>query len=180
MIDLDKGFGELFKKEGLLKYHTFFLPYETAETIPLYSRYSHIDFLSGYSFNQKNKIIIKHGLGLIRSIIQKAPEYLSGSEIDELFICLSVSNWNEDDYQEIDSLMYHVFITRRKEWLLSHAQYTKKNTIEESLIKEYLSSLNIHDCSVFVSKNFTAHDEYRQVNIVTNNFFADINRCKVI
>lgn len=126
MIDFDKGFGELFRKEGLLKYQTYFLPCESVETIPLYSRYSHIDFLSAYSFNYKNEIMIKNGLELIRSILQKAPQYLSEHEINDFFICLSISNWNEDDYQEIKILMYNVFITRRRDWILSHTQYTRK------------------------------------------------------
>lgn len=76
MVNLDKGFEKLFTKEGLLKYNTYFLPYESAETIPLYSRYSHIDFLNSYSFNDKNKKIIKNGLELIRNILLRTPEYL--------------------------------------------------------------------------------------------------------
>ncbi|MCL1824615.1 MAG: Imm15 family immunity protein [Betaproteobacteria bacterium] len=161
---LDKSFERLVKKEDLDNFEVYFRKYTDFEEIPLFSRYAHISFLRSLSFNEKNKFLIKKGLELIDKIIQKSSDYLKPDDIEDYFICLSVSDW--DDYEEINCLTPSIFITRRKKWILSHLSFRKKYSIEEYLIEEYLNSLSLQNHTVFVSKEYGG--EYKYVYIVRN------------
>ncbi|BDR57620.1 Imm15 family immunity protein [Xylocopilactobacillus apicola] len=56
---------DLIKAEGLDDLQALFAKYETFEEIPIFSRFSHISFLSSLSFNEKYKVLLKTGLDLV-------------------------------------------------------------------------------------------------------------------
>ncbi|MBI0552091.1 Imm15 family immunity protein [Pectobacterium parmentieri] len=159
MKKIDKEMRKLIKKEGLDNPSIFFADYDTFEEIPLFSRWKNISFLSFLSFNEKNKVLIKKCLDLIyenRTII-------NNENIGDYFICLSLTNW--DDYDEIGCLTPNIFISLRKKWLLSFLNLRETQTIEENITREYLFSIGVSDCSVFISDNFK---ENKRVYVVSN------------
>lgn len=159
MIDFDKEMQKLIKKEGLDDPSIFFADYDTFEEIPLFSRWKNISFLSPLSFNEKNKVLIKTGLELIHN-----SKKCECNDIDDYFICLSLTNW--DDYEEINCLTPNIYISRRKEWLLSNLKLRETQTIEENIIREYLFSLGLPDRKVFISEGFS---ENKRVYIAHNS-----------
>ncbi|MBW7619901.1 Imm15 family immunity protein [Citrobacter portucalensis] len=161
MSKFDKEMQKLIKKEGLNDSSIFFSDYETFEEIPLFSRWKNISFLSSLSFNEKNKVLIKKGLELIADGNSCSHNYMDN--VSNYFICLSLTNW--DDYEEINCLTPNIFISRRKEWLLSNLKLRETQTIEENIIREYLFSLGASDCKVFISDGFS---KSKRVYIIKN------------
>lgn len=171
---LDIELKRLRTKENLLDFQQYYLPYEDAETIPIYSRYAHINFLKPYGFDTSNKILINEGLNIVRLIIKNTHKYLLPNELDDYLTFLSVSDWDEEDIQEAGCLKFHIFVSRRKQWVISHAKYTKKGTHEEKLIEAYLENLGIDDFSSFVTTSYTSSSEFRTINIIPSIFHKDL------
>ena len=167
-IDLKQELIHLIKKEGLDKAEIYYRNYEHFEEIPLYSRWYHIDFLSLFKFNEKNKVLIKLGIELIESAYASSTDHLKEAELKEYFICLTITNW--DDYEEIQCLGINVFISRKKSWLLPQLDLRQKSSIEENLINEYLLSLNKRDFAVFVTNE--VDEESKRVYIL-KNYYAE-------
>ncbi|MBI0028407.1 hypothetical protein H3S88_10680 [Gilliamella sp. B14448G11] len=161
MNKFDKEMQFLIKKEGLDDFSVFFSDYETFEEIPLFSRFKHISFLSSLSFNEKNKILIKKCLELINTCKLKVKDYIDDKNINNYFICVSLTDW--EDYEEINCLTPNIYISRKKNWLLSLLKLKHSQTIEENLIREYLFSIKEFDYTVLISKDFEA---YKRVYIV--------------
>ncbi|MBF7977793.1 MULTISPECIES: Imm15 family immunity protein [Rahnella] len=155
MKNFEDEFNTLIKKEKLNDLSIYFSDYESYEEIPLFSRYKNISFLSELSFNEKNKILIRKGIELIRHVSEVSLSYLKEDETEDYFICLSITDWDFDDYKEINCLSPHIYISRKKEWLLSCLELTQKNSIEENLVKEYLTFLDLNSCDVYVSGKCT-------------------------
>lgn len=152
MKTVEDEFKSLIKKEKLNDFANYFNDYESYEEIPLFTRYKNISFLSDFSFNEKNKILILKGLELLRSIRMMASNYLNESEMKNYFICLTITSWDLSDYNEINCLSPNICVSRKKQWLLSCLELTQKNSIEENIIKEYLYSLNLANRGVYVTK----------------------------
>ena len=152
MENIQDKFKALIKKEKLNDFSIYFKEYESYEEIPLFSRYKNISFLSGFSFNEKNKLLIRQGVELIGYIRGISSDYLNESELEDYFICLSITDLDFHDYKEVGCLSPHICISRRKKWLLSSLELSQKNSIEENLIKEYLYSLNLNSNDVYVTK----------------------------
>lgn len=150
MIKIDKEMQKLIKKEGLDDPSIFFSDYDTFEEIPLFSRWKNISFLSSFSFNEKNKALIKKGLELVSESISCSQNYIDN--VSDYFICLSLTNWN--DYEEINCLTPNILISRRKEWIHSNLKLREAQTIEENIIREYLFSLDLFNCKVLISDGF--------------------------
>lgn len=140
----------LLKIEGLNNTSAFNKSYTSYEEIPLFSRYSRISFLSTLGFNEKNKILIKIGLDLVRKIKIEIEKYKNGGRG---FVCLSIRNWDPQDYNEVNCLTPSVFLSDSKEWVWERFSFLERNTIEENLIKEYIFSLGISG-NIYVSKGF--------------------------
>ena len=138
----------LVEKEGLNNPEVYYKDYESFEEIPLFSRWDHISFLQSYSFNEKNKILIRKGLELVSFVEKKSIKHLKASELKDYFACLTITDW--DDYEEKNCLSVNIFITRKKQWILSHLRLKQKSSIEENLVKEYLCSLNADEFDVYV------------------------------
>lgn len=165
MIDkFEKNFLSLMRNEGLDNYSHYFSEFDSYEEIPLFSRYKNIEFLDSMSFNDKNKYLIKNGISIVKYIIELAPKILNKKEMDEFFICLSIMDWDLDDYNEINCLTPNIYVSRKKTWLLSCLKLTQKNTIEENLVKEYLCSLNVKNSGVYVAN--TSNIEFKRVYIL--------------
>lgn len=156
MVNIEGKFNSLIKKEKLNDFSIYFRNYESYEEIPLFSRYENISFLSDFSFNEKNKMLIRKGIELVRCIRDLSLSYLSENECKDYFICLSITDWDLNDYKEINCLSPHIYVSRKKEWLLSCLEFTQKSSIEENLIKEYLCSLNLNGSDVYVTKKSTS------------------------
>lgn len=152
MENIQDKFKALIIKEKSNDFSIYFNQYETYEEIPLFSRYKNISFLSGFSFNEKNKLLIQQGVELIRYVISVSSDYLNESELEDYFICLSITDLDFHDYKEVNCLSPNIYISRRKKWLLSSLELSQKNSIEENLIKEYLYSLNLNSNDVYVTK----------------------------
>jgi hypothetical protein len=171
MIDsLDKELSLLMEKEGLHNHDIYYKNYEDFEELPLYTRVTHIAFLSQLSFNDKNKILIKKGIELITLAVRESVNYLSATEQKEYFICLTLSDW--DDYDEINCLDVRIFITRRKKWILSYLKLKHKSSLEENLAREYLFSLGANEFEVFVPNN---NEKYKRVYIINKSFMKNVS-----
>lgn len=170
MKDMFKSkFIDLMKKEGLNNYSNYFSAFDSFEEIPLFSRYNNISFLKSLSFNEKNKYLIKNGIDIINYIIGISPQYLREDEMNDYLIGISITDWDLEDYNEINCLTPNIYISRKKRWLLSCLRLTQKNSIEENLIKEYLFSLDINDNGIYVAtKN---NDKHKRVCIFNNPIF---------
>lgn len=146
---LDNKFNALIKKEKLDEFAIYFSRYQDFEEIPLFSKLKHIAFLSSFSFNEKNKLLINLGINLIDCIMANSMNYINSEELSEYFICLTITDW--DNYKEINCLTPCIFISKRKTWLLSYLKLSYQSSIEENLINEYLHSLDLNQYSAFVS-----------------------------
>ena len=150
--ELKNGVNSLLKIEGLDDLSIFNRSHESYEEIPLFSRYSHVSFLSKLCFNEKNKFLIKIGLDLIEKIKNNIDKY---KEKGDGFICLSIKDWDIEDYGEVNCLTPSVFLSDSKAWAWETFSFLKKNTIEENLIKEYIYALEGSE-NVYVSKGFNS------------------------
>ncbi|MFP2420360.1 Imm15 family immunity protein [Pseudescherichia vulneris] len=126
MGNIQDKFKTLIKKEKLNDFSIYFNEYESYEEIPLFSRYKNISFLSGFSFNEKNKLLIRQGVELIGYIREVSSDYLSESELEDYFICLSITDLDFHDYKEVNCLSPHIYVSRRKKWLLSSLDLSQK------------------------------------------------------
>ncbi len=149
---MKRRFKQLVKNEGLDKVEIYFKKFEDFEEYPLFSRNSEIAFLSKLSFDDKNKLLIFKTLEVIDSIVLAKKRYLNKIEADDYFICLTVTDW-EDGEIEFGCLTPHVFVSRRKNWLLKHLQLGVHHTKEEMLINNYLSSLGYKNHHALTPKN---------------------------
>ena len=170
MNKLEKKLQHLIKKEGLDNYSIFFSEYKTFEEIPLFSRFKHISFLSSFSFNKKKKILIKKSIELIDECKLNAKHYINDKNLSDFFICVSITDW--DDYEEINCLTPNIYISRKKNWLLSHLKLKHSQTIEENIIREYLFSIKEFDYTVLISNTFK---DYKRVYIIHKSII-----CKTI
>lgn len=161
MNKLEKEMQFLIEKEGLDDLSVFFSDYETFEEIPLFSRFKHISFLSSLSFNEKNKILIKKCIELINKCKLNAKNYIDDKNISDYFICVSLTDW--ENYEDVNCLTPNIYISRKKNWLLSHLKLKHSQAIEENLIREYLCSIKELDYIVLISSGF---ENYKRVYIV--------------
>ncbi|BDR57621.1 Imm15 family immunity protein [Xylocopilactobacillus apicola] len=60
---------------------------------------------------------------------------------------VSITDW--DNYEEINCLIPNLFISPRKDWLLSKLKLRSTQTVEENLVLEYLFSLDRMDYKVY-------------------------------
>ncbi|BDR55701.1 Imm15 family immunity protein [Xylocopilactobacillus apis] len=144
---------DLIKAEGLDDPLTLFAEYETFEEIPVFSRFSHISFLSSLSFNEKNKVLLKTCLDLA--------EKCNSSIKPDHFICVSITDW--DNYEEINCLTPNLFVSQRKDWLLSKLKLKSTQTVEENLVREYLNSLDRLEYDVYTAIDFK---KYKRIYVV--------------
>ncbi|WP_411705594.1 Imm15 family immunity protein [Edaphovirga cremea] len=164
----EKEFVTLMDKEGLNDMSIYFRDYETFEEIPLFSRYKNISFLRRFTFNEKNKILILKMVDVLRNVKEVSTHYLSSAELDDYFIGISITEWDYDEYKEINCLTPNLFLSKRKRWLLSSLELRQKNSIEENLLKEYLSSLGIMDFDVYVT---TKKNDFNRLYILNKTIF---------
>ncbi|WP_416410787.1 Imm15 family immunity protein [Pantoea sp. App145] len=162
MSIFEKEMEKLKKKEGLDNLSVFFADYETFEEIPLFSRWKNISFLSKLTFNEKNKVLLESSLKMVDFCQKEAVKYLREDELDDYFICTTLTGW--DDYDEINCLNANFFISRKKDWLLTHLNLSKNNSIEENLISEYLLSFSRLDFDVVCSNEFEHNKRVFVVN----------------
>jgi len=162
MTNLDKKLELLIRKEGLHQLDIFYKNYVDFEEMPLFSRFSHIALLSKFTFNEKNKILIKKCAELINTIKMEAINYLNESEIKDYFIGLTISDWK--DYKEINFLSVKIFLSKRRSWILSNLNLVKKYSIEEHLVSKYLNALNFNYLDVFVTEK--DNSEFKRVYVI--------------
>lgn len=162
MSMFEKEMEKLKKKEGLDDLSIFFADYETFEEIPLFSRWNNISFLSSLTFNEKNKVLVESSINIVSLCLKEAENYLKKEELDDYFICTTLTGW--DDYDEINCLNANIFISRRKSWLLTHLNLSKRNSIEENLISEYLLSFSNPNLDVFCANEFEFNKRVFLVN----------------
>lgn len=165
MKKFEKKMKNLFKKEGLDDNSIFFAEYDTFEEIPLYSRWKNISFLDGFSFDEKNKVLINSCLRLVTTCKEQADFYLGEENASSYFVCATLTGW--DDYDEINCLNVNVFVSRRKEWLLNNLKLSTKNSPEEEITSSYLKSLSYEDFEVLCANEFESN---KRVFIVNKEF----------
>lgn len=151
-MNLEKNLKKLVEIEGMNDMSIFFRSYETFEEIPIFSRFENIKFLSDMSFNKKNKILINHAVTLLKAIRNEGKIRLK-EEKEEYFSCVSLIDWEEDEYKEINCITPCIYVSRRKSWLMSRLNLVQGNSIEENLILEYLCSLGEKEFDVRRSNN---------------------------
>ena len=166
MKDFNEEMKSLIKKEGLDNPDIFFADYETFEEIPLFSRWKNISFLSHFSFDEKNIILLRKCIDLVAYCYTLIDKYLDNESINDYFIAISLTGW--DDHEEINCLTPNLVISRRKKWLLSNLKLKKSQTIEENIARDYLLSLACSDYEVFVSDSFKKN---KRVYLVRRLFF---------
>ena len=174
MSEINNKLKQLLHKEGLDNFRIYYANFDDFEEFPIFSRWSRVSFLNSFSFNEKNKFLIKNGLHLVDEIIKRSTDYLVRSEINDYFVCLSLTDWDMDSIAEINCLTPSVYVSRRKKWILQHLNLGKHGLIEEYLIDEYLNSLSIDDSLVFSSSGFN-NSEYKRIYIVNKRFIRPRN-----
>lgn len=139
-MSIENNLKILAQKEGMDDISLFFRQYETFEEIPVFSFFDNINFLSEMSFNEKNKVLIKHAIILLKTIKEFEKRSIDENK-NKYFFCVSIRDWDIDDYEEINCVTPCVYISTRKTWLASYPKLIERNTVEENLILEYLSSI---------------------------------------
>lgn len=167
MSKFDKEIRQLIKKEGLDNPDIFFANYDTFEEMPLFSWWSSISFLVGLSFNERNKFLINHSINLVRHNNLIANNYIERDGLGDYFICLTLTGW--ENIEETRGLKTNIYVSRRKQWLLSNLNLRQTNTIEENLTREYLFSLGITDFNVFISAGFAKN---KRVYVIANQIWS--------
>lgn len=156
MNELNKKMQSLIKKESLDKQDLFFADYGTFEEIPLFSRWSHINFLKKYSFDKRNEVLIEQAISLTDEAMTSA-KLIPNLDFNEYFICISITKW--DDINERGCISPNIYISRRKPWLLSFLELVEFDSPETSMIKNYLYNLNIKEKRVCVSKCYGGEND---------------------
>jgi hypothetical protein len=148
---LDKQMQSLIKKERLNDQDVFFADYGTFEEIPLFSRWSYVDFLKEYSFDKRNEILIEQAIKLIDEALTNGKS-IPNLNFNEYFICISITRW--ESVKERGCISPNVYISKRKSWLLSFLELAEFETPETIMIKNYLCNLNVKGKKVCVSKSY--------------------------
>jgi len=156
MNDLNKEIQILIKKEKLDNQNIFFADHESFEEIPLFSRWSHIDFLKEYSFDKRNEILLEQAIKLVDNAIVNA-ELVPGLDFNEYFICVSIVDW--DDVEELGCISPNIYISKRKNWLLPLLSLRECESFEVGMIKKYVSNLNLKEKKVCVSKSYGGEND---------------------
>ena len=112
--------------------------------------------------------MIKKCLELINTCKLKVKDYIDDKNINNYFICVSLTDW--EDYEEINCLTPNIYISRKKNWLLSLLKLKHSQTIEENLIREYLFSIKKFDYTVLISRDF---ESYKRVYIVLKSIINE-------
>jgi len=163
MNHIDKKIHNLIKKEGLDDPKVYFSEYETFEELPLFSRWNDISFLSHLSFDEKNKVLLKVAMNLLKKNATLAKSIVNDVELADFFSCITITGW--DDAAEMGSLRPNILLTRRKKWLLSNLNLKQSDVPEAKLIKYYLSSISAFNYSVLTSNGF---EKNKRVYIIAN------------
>ncbi|WP_318357880.1 Imm15 family immunity protein [Enterobacter sp.] len=156
MSKLNKQMQSLIKKERLDEQNIFFADYGTFEEIPLFSRWSHVDFLKKYNLDKRNEILLEQAIKLTDSAITNA-KLIQNLNFNEYFICVSIMDW--DDIDERGCISPNIYISKRKSWLLSFLELVEFDSPETSMIKNYLYNLNIKEKRVCVSKSYGGEND---------------------
>lgn len=156
----------LLKKEGLLQKDLYFAEYDTFEEIPLFSRESHIDFLKDFTFDEKNTILINQAIGLADNAQKNAAGSLEQAA-DDYFICVSVTGW--EDIKQTNCITPNLYISRRKDWLLSCLNLEQHHTPQEVLINRYLLASGLEEYLAYSSKS--ASGDSIRIYIVNQRYF---------
>lgn len=164
-MKLNEEMQALIKKEGLDDAQVFFSDYETFEEIPLFSRWSHVNFLKKYDFNKRNEILLKQSVNLVNEIMDNA-KFIPSLDVNEYFICVSITNL--EDIGELGCISPNIYISKRRSWLLNLLELREIESPEIKMIKMYLLNLNINKKIVCVSKNY-GHENDR-IYIVDDYF----------
>jgi len=152
MNHIDKKIQNLIKKGGLDNPRVYFAEYDTFEEIPLFSRWNDISFLSHLSFDERNKVLLKAAIDLLKKNAKAAKSIAKDVEIADFFSCITITGW--DDAIEMGSLRPNILLTQRKKWLLSNLNLKQSDVPEANLIKDYLSSISDLNHSTFISNGF--------------------------
>lgn len=166
MNKLIKEMQNLVRKEKLDNPRLYFGDYKTFEEIPLFSRWSHINFLKKYNFNERNKALLKQAITLTDEAMAKGM-HVKELDYDEYFICVSITSWDYID--ELGCISPNVFVSKRRGWLLPLLDLKEFESPEISMLKTYLYDLNISEKKVYVSISYGNDDD--RIYIVDDFFF---------
>lgn len=156
MNELNRQIQSLIKKERLDDQDLFYANYGTFEEIPLFSRWSYVDFLKKYSFDKRNKILIKQAISLTDEAMTNA-KLVPNLDFNEYFICVSITKW--DDVDDRGCISPNIYISKRKTWLLPFLGFKELESSKVTMIKGYLSDLNIIGKRVCVSKSYGGEND---------------------
>ncbi|EOA4404554.1 Imm15 family immunity protein [Citrobacter amalonaticus] len=156
MNELNKQIRTLIKKEKLDNQNVFFADYESFEEIPLFSRWSHVNFLEKYSFDKRNEILLEQAIKLVDEAIVNA-ELVPGLDFNEYFICVSIMDWG--DIEELGCITPNIYISKRKNWLLPLLELREYESFEVKMIKKYVSNLGLRGKKVCVSKSYGGEND---------------------
>lgn len=162
-----KKMQNLIKKGRLDDPNVLYGDYETFEEIPLFSRWSYIDFLQNYSFDEKNKILLKQATALTEEAFTNARK-IKNLDFNEYFICITITDWDYID--ELGCISPNVFISKRKNWILPLLKLSEFDSPEANMIKTYLHDLNIDGKMVCVSKSYDNDND--RIYLVDNFFLT--------
>lgn len=169
MNEIDKKIYKLIEKEGLYNDEVYFADYETFEEIPLFSRWSQVDFLKGRAIDDNNLLLISHAISLSDYANNSAYTRL-GSECLDYFCCVTLTKW--DCIDEIKCITPNLYISRRKSWIFSYVKFHKSHSKEELTTMKYIKKLGISNYGVYISK--LVNGNVNRVYIVNDKFLNDI------
>lgn len=159
---------QLIEKEGLDNEDLYYADYETFEEIPLFSRWSQIDFLKERPFDDNNLLLISHAITLSENANNLAYTKLGG-EHSEYFCCVTLTKW--DCVAEINCITPNLYITRRKSWVFSYVKFRQTHSKEELIAKNYIKKLGVSNHGIYISK--LVDGNVNRVYIVNEKLLGD-------
>lgn len=115
---------------------------------------------------KKNTILINQAVGLADNGQKNAARNLDkGAE--DYFICVSVTGWK--DIKMSHCITPNLYISRRKDWLLSCLNLEQHHTPQEILINRYLLASGLDEYLAYSSKRIS--DDSIRIYVVNQCYF---------
>jgi hypothetical protein len=146
MIGIKQKLNRLLQKEGLNDSDIYYAEFDDFEEIPIFSRWDRISFLDSFSFDHKNKILLKTAIDLVESIIAKSKNR-PHLDIENYLACVTITGW--DFIGDINCITPNIFITQRRLWILDNLNLIIKGEGNELLVQGYLWELGLSQYKAF-------------------------------
>ncbi|MFD8595648.1 Imm15 family immunity protein [Kitasatospora sp. NPDC059646] len=128
-MEFEHDFDNLLADEDLDSFEEFLGPLETFDEVPLYSRYSQLDFLAPLTRPEANAWLVRAAV----TYLERLAAHVAG-RADDFFCMVSITGW--DDYRDGDFLTPSIWYTRAGNGVLDHLSLTPATGDEARFVTE--------------------------------------------